>query len=121
VGMYGFALIATIQIVVAWLVKDLWPWRWVFLGYAVAGVYWSIANAIGAFGDRDTAHQLDSFGARFQWSWQWLILAAIMSLAGFDLYRRRSRDWLHWTGIGYITAWVVSQSLVILMHRLATS
>ena len=39
--------------------KTLWPWRLVFLGYAIAGVYWSIANAIGAFGDRDTAHQLD--------------------------------------------------------------
>jgi hypothetical protein len=118
--MFGFALMAVVQLAAAWLVKDAWPWRVVFLGNAAAVLFWSIACAIWTLGDRANANQLTSFGARFQWPWQWLMLAMIVWLAGLDFYHRRPRDWLHWTGIGYVAAWVISQSLVILMHRLVT-
>lgn len=120
VGMYAYALMAAVQLVGAWLVKDSWPWRFVFMGYAMTGLFWSITGAIWTFGDRNTAYQLVDFGARFQWPWQWVMCVAVVSLTGLDLYRRRFRDWLHWTGIGYVAAWVISESLVILMHRLVT-
>ena len=118
--MYAYALMAAAQLAAAWVVKDSWPWRMVFVGYAVAGLFWSITGAIWTFGDRNTAYQVADIGARFQWPWLCVMCLAVVSLASLDLYRQRSRDWLHWTGIGYVAAWVISQTLVTLMHRLVT-
>ena len=120
VGTYAFAMMALVQLAGAWLVKDSWPWRIVFVGYALATLFWSITGALWTFGDRNTAYQFAVFGTRLQWPWQWVILAAIIGLSIYELIRRRPRDWLHWTGIGYVAAWVISQSLVILLHRLVT-
>jgi hypothetical protein len=120
VGMYSFALMAVAYLAGAWLTNDSWPWRVIFVGYAAACLFWSIANAISTYGDRMIGYRLADIGQRIQWPWQWLLFAAVACLAAHDLNRRRSRDWLHWTGVGYVAAWVISQTVVILMHRLAT-
>ena len=105
----------------AWMTRDTWPWRSVFVGYAAGCLFWSLAYSFWIYGERDLGDQLVQIGERFQRGWQWLMFSAVASLAITDLYRGRSRDWLHWTGIGYVAAWVLSSSVLDLMHRLATS
>ena len=119
VMMGSFALMAAVNLATAWFVKDSWPWRLVFVGYAALGLFWSITNTILTYGDKSLGYQWDRFGQHVQWPWQWFLLVAILVLSAIDLKRRRPRDWLHWTGIGYVAAWVVSQGAVTLLHRLA--
>jgi cell division protein FtsW (lipid II flippase) len=117
VSCIAFFLVASVNLLTAFALRDAWPWRLVFVGYSVCSMVLAVilSQTLGA--SRNEAEDWLHIGLALYRPAQWLLLAVIVFLSAVDIVRRTPRDWLHWTGIGYVTAWVSSQSLLEFMHR----
>jgi hypothetical protein len=116
VMIYSFASIAIVYLSCSFVVREPWPWRFVFLGYAAPCLLWSIVNSMHTFGNQSVTQRWSNTVYAIQWPWQWLLFAVIVFLSIIDVHRHRRRDWLHWTGIGYFVSWVCSESLLTVLH-----
>jgi hypothetical protein len=102
--LIGFSLVSAACVGGAFAMRDTWPWRIAMLVFASVPIYWAVENAVWLLNNRTRAGALSQFGMDWQERVLWASIIAMWLMAAFELYRRRPRDWLHWTGLIAVTA-----------------